>query len=319
MPSVVLLIDDSPAIHRLVAVHLRDEDVELLSAFDSTSGCALAKQRTPDVILLDVRLPDIDGYQTCRLLKSEATTGQIPIVFLTASDSVEEKIRGLDLGASDYITKPFDVAELKARLRVALRTKRLMDLLAERANIDALTALPNRASFEARKRQERALAIRHRRPLACLMADIDHFKQINDCYGHLCGDEVLRRVAQAIQDECRDEDVPCRYGGEEFAILTPGVDAARAAALAERIRARIAALEIPWREHLIRLTCSLGVADLATSGEVSLIEAADRALYAAKHAGRNRIVVATGTSGRKAASKRPASRGRKPARPATAS
>src|SRR5688500_2135270 len=224
MRQKLLVIDDSMPIHMLVRARLNDEPIEMLSAYDGESGLTMAGEQLPDLILLDVDMPHPDGFEVCRRLKAEPRTNIIPVVFLTAASSTEEKIRGLNLGAVDYVTKPFEPAELRARVRASLRTKYLMDLLAKRAQIDGLTGLFNRAFFEHRLLAEMAQSRRVGRALACIMADVDHFKSINDQFGHPMGDEVLRAVANLFLEQCRTEDIVCRYGGEEFVVLMPGVD-----------------------------------------------------------------------------------------------
>jgi len=213
-------------------------------------------------------------------------------VFLTGATSSEEKIKGLDLGAIDYITKPFDPAELRARVRASLRTKFLLDLLAKKAQIDGLTGLWNRGHFDQRLSSEIALARRTGHPLACVMVDVDHFKQINDNHGHPTGDEVIRRVGQILCDCVRIEDVVCRYGGEEFAILMPNTTAERAAAVAQRMRRAIADGPMTIKQHTLNVTASFGVAAVASQHD-SPVAHADQALYNAKRNGRNRVEVAT--------------------------
>lgn len=287
----VLLIDDSRSIHRLVAFQLAEEAVDLVGAFSAADGLKLAAELLPDVILLDVALPDLNGFQTCRQLQLNPATNSIPVIFLTAQDAVEDKARGLDFGATDYITKPFEPAELRARVRASLRTKRLLDLLARKAQIDGLTGLWNRPHFDQRLMQEVSLRARVPSPLSCIFLDIDHFKLINDRFGHSRGDDVLRLVAQCISDCCRAEDVVSRYGGEEFGVLSPGVDAAGAVFLAERIRRDIAALQVTFDHQPVTITASLGVADISQANPNLLVERADAALYEAKHSGRDCVRV----------------------------
>ena len=282
--QTVLVIDDSTLIHSLVKARLDDEPVEVHFAESAKEGIAKAASLDPDLILLDVDMPEMDGFEACRRLKADPATSAIPVVFLSGASTAQQKVQGLDLGAVDYVTKPFDPAELRARVRAALRTKYLMDLLAKRAMIDGLTGLWNRACFEQRLASELSLTRRTSRPLACAMLDLDHFKQINDTHGHPFGDEVLRGVAQVIQDACRAEDVPCRYGGEEFVLLLPNCPIDEAREVIDRLRSTIQADE----------TCSAGIAtwDGHETPE-ALVRRADTALYAAKREGRNRSVLAS--------------------------
>jgi diguanylate cyclase (GGDEF)-like protein len=298
LPRKLLIIDDAQVMHALVRTRLRDEDLEFHSAFDGKSGLELAAHVNPDVILLDIEMPDTDGYEVCRRLKTSPETSNVPIIFLSGLTSTEEKIKGLNLGAVDYVTKPFDPAELKARVRASLRTKYLMDLLARKAMIDGLTGLWNRPFFEQRLAAEMARSRRHDDPVACIMADVDHFKAVNDKYGHSVGDEVLRRIAATLTSTVRAEDIVCRFGGEEFAILATNGTAAEVCVLAERVRRHVEEDRITIRGAVIQVTCSFGVADIADAAQTPLVEAADLALYQAKAMGRNQVLkYSPGTAG----------------------
>jgi diguanylate cyclase (GGDEF)-like protein len=292
MPQKVLLIDDAKMIHTLVRARLVGEAIELHSSYSGEEGLKVADSLLPDLILLDVEMPHPDGFEVCRRLKAAPQTMDIPIVFLTGASTTREKIRGLELGAVDYVTKPFDPAELRVRVRGALRTKYLLDLLSKKARIDGLTALWNRAYFDERLIQETSLSLRTHRPLSCVMLDVDHFKSINDTYGHTFGDEVLKRIAQCLTEVARVEDIVCRWGGEEFAILCPSTDVAGAKSLADRMRQLIIAQEITHHSGIVKVTASFGVAEAANAPS-SLLESTDRALYTAKHGGRDRVVVAS--------------------------
>lgn len=289
MSQKVLIIDDAEAVHRLVKARLSDERLEVHSAFDSESGLKAASAVQPDLILLDVNLGPADGFRVCRDLKADPMTMAIPLIFLTAATDTEHKIRGLELGAVDYITKPFDAAELRARVRATLRTKYLMDLLEKRAMIDGLTGLWNRACFERRLPAEISLARRAEHPLSCVVLDVDHFKSVNDRFGHRCGDAVLAGVANLMSSRCRAEDAACRYGGEEFVMLLPNTGPAGAAVLAEDLRKSIEQNSFAHDGQSVRVTCSMGVAG-GIGADMTLFERADKALYQAKSAGRNNVV-----------------------------
>lgn len=289
MNSRVLLIDDNVAVHRLVEVWLRSLDVEFSAVSGDEESVQTVQNWKPDVILLDINLDGSDGFELCRRLKDQPAIANTPIVFLTAESRVEEKVRGLDLGATDYITKPFHPAELQARVRVALRTKYLMDLLSDRAQIDGLTGLHNHAFMDERLQSEISQSKRYGLPLSCILMDIDHFKKVNDTFGHTVGDEVLRHAASALTRRCRREDIVCRWGGEEFAILTPNVGLSGAITLAEDLRQLMATLEIKHAGKTIPITCSFGVAEYVTDEKLPLAERADEALYFAKRTGRNRV------------------------------
>ena len=286
----VLVIDDSEMIHKLVRARLEDEPVEVHCAGSAEVGMAAAHALAPDLILLDVDMPGCDGFEACRRFKADPATASVPVIFLTGVSTPEQKVHGLDLGAVDYVTKPFDPAELRARVRAALRTRYLMELLAKRAMIDGLTGLWNRACFEQRLESELSLCRRSQRPLACALLDIDHFKKVNDGYGHPFGDEVLRGVAQLLQDSARSEDMVCRYGGEEFVLLLPNTRSSEAIALADRMREAVAAQAFSCRRTTVNVTCSIGLADNLDGRDARMVEIADKALYRAKQTGRNRSI-----------------------------
>jgi len=289
MQQQLLLIDDSKHIHPLIKALLSDEQLEIHSAYDAEFGLSLVKSLRPDLILMDVDMPGINGFEACRRLKSDPDNASIPLIFLTSCGSIEEKVRGLELGAVDYVTKPCNRAELQARVRASLRMSHLIRLLEEKALIDALTGLGNRAMFEQRLGAEIALRIRSSAPLACILLDLDKFKSINDSFGHPFGDFVLRKVASIISEHCRTEDVGCRLGGEEFAVLAPHTNAEQAATLAERMRLAIAKTAFVHGGKSVSVTCSFGVVDAGDPYDRSLLERADAALYASKQQGRNRV------------------------------
>jgi two-component system, cell cycle response regulator len=298
MTQTVLAIDDSPEIHQLLKVRLKNLDVELAHADCGFDGFDQAMASNPDLILLDVMMPDASGFDICRKLKATSETRNIPVIFLTGASDVEQKVLGFDVGAVDYIQKPFDSAELNARVRAALRTKRFQDRLAQRAMIDGLTGLWNRAHFDQRMHEEVAAAARYDRPMSLIMMDVDKFKNLNDNHGHPFGDEVLQAVGDVLQDSARTSDWPCRYGGEEFGLILRETDLDGAIVMAERVREELESLQLRNKAQLVPVTASFGVVastlcmnpcDLSTKW---IIESADRALYAAKESGRNRVCTA---------------------------
>ncbi|MCY2930672.1 MAG: diguanylate cyclase [Planctomycetota bacterium] len=283
-----LIIDDSPDALAVAKARLAKENLDIVCAAGGQEGLATARRERPDLILLDLDMPDMSGFDVCRALKADAALCMIPVIFLTGSGSTADKVKGLDLGAVDYVTKPFDAVELKARVRAALRTKHLQDLLAKYAQVDPLTELWNRRALEERLRQEWARLQRYGGALALLMADLDHFKAVNDTYGHPAGDQVLRDTAAILVSQCRESDLPARYGGEEFVVVLPTHCAQDAAALAERCRRKIETARVQASGAEIHVTASFGVADsIGLSTPEDLIRAADEALYLAKSDGRN--------------------------------
>lgn len=298
-PQTVLIVDDEPGNVQALAKLIKDENrVQVANNGEKALAIATGDQG-PDLILLDIQMPDMDGYEVCRRLKEEPQTAAIPVIFVTARDSAADEERGLLLGAVDYIAKPFHPPIVRARVRTHLDLKRKTDLLERIAWIDGLTDIPNRRYFDDQLDKERRRAQREGHPLAVIMMDVDHFKAFNDHYGHGAGDTCLQQVAQVLRGATgRAADLVARYGGEEFVALLPGTDAAGAAEVAERLRAGVEGLAIPHAHSSTAsvVTLSLGVAELAPdageAGASQLLLRGDEALYKAKKAGRNRIAVA---------------------------
>ena len=289
----VLVVDDSPEALAIAQARLAKEELEIQCAAGGQAGLDAARSFRPDLVLLDVDMPDLSGFDVCRAMKADPELCMIPVIFLSGFDSSQDRVEGLDIGAVDYVAKPFDAFELRARVRAALRTKRLQDLLVERAHVDPLTELPNRRALDDCLLREWARAQRQGKGLSVVMADLDRFKLINDTHGHPAGDQVLRMAARIIAAQCRQSALPARYGGEEFAIVVPEEPADAAALLAERCRDEIARARIAIDGQAVGVTASFGVADSrwAASPE-SLVELADANLYLAKQAGRNTVVSA---------------------------
>lgn len=291
----VLIIDDSVDIHRLLKIRLRDQNIDILTASTAAEGRGIAREALPELILLDIDLPDQSGFELLAELKGDPHTHDLAVIFISGSVGSEEKVRGFDLGAVDYVTKPFDMAELRARVCSALRTHSLVRMLAQRAHLDGLTGLWNRSHLDVRLRECVDAARRHNRPLSLVMVDVDHFKRLNDNYGHPFGDRVLQEVAHMLEEIARSEDIVCRYGGEEFAIILSETDQQEAAAVAERFRTRLDGHIWPQHEDL-RVTASFGVSSLslvAIKSPEGLLNSTDTALYEAKRTGRDHVVIAT--------------------------
>jgi two-component system, cell cycle response regulator len=286
----ILIIDDNQDDLAVAKARLARECPEIVCANGGLPGLEAARCERPDLILLDLDMPDLCGFDVCRALKADPDLCMIPVLFLSGTGAADEKVKGLDLGAVDYVTKPFDAFELRARVRAALRTKHLQDLLIEHAHIDPLTGLPNRRALKERLAREWARIQRHDGALSFIMADIDHFKRVNDAHGHHIGDKVLQQVANAIAESCRQIDLPSRFGGEEFAIVVPGESVSGAVHLAERCRAAVENVALTAGAEVLRPTASFGVADAAGANSPDeLVQNADEALYRAKAAGRNRV------------------------------
>ena len=294
MSQRVLIVDDTRNIHALIRARLAGEAVELHSAYTSNDALTMAGTILPDLILLDVDMPEVDGFELCRRFKANPVTMNIPIVFLTGAGSTEVKLRGLELGAVDYVTKPFEPAELRARVRAALRLKYLLDLLNKKAMIDGLTGLWNRTYFDQTLAAQSSLARRSGQACSVVICDLDHFKTINDRCGHLTGDEALRIVAACMQATCRIEDVVCRFGGEEFVWVQMNAPPSVMIERAEKLREKIAHHHISYDGRPVGpVTLSIGIAFFPYHGITAdaVLLSADTALYRAKQLGRNRVVM----------------------------
>jgi diguanylate cyclase (GGDEF)-like protein len=296
----VLLIDDDPAVETLVEEALAPRIADgVLAARLPGDGIRMALEHRPGVILLDVNMPSMDGFKVCRLLKENALTRDVPVLFLTVDKNVVHLARAFDCGAADYIRKPVNPIELQARVRVALRDKQLVDLLREQARIDALTGLMNRAALEDALAAAAASHERTGSPASLLMLDVDHFKRINDTWGHGAGDELLRAIGRSVRGCCRPYDTPCRFGGDEFAVVFGQVDGSDARRATERMLEELRRLEVNTSAGALEFTLSAGLATSADFGgpfqPPQLFEAADAALYAAKSGGRDRLVLARGS------------------------
>jgi len=297
----VLVVDDSEDVHRLLQARLRQESIDLFAALDGRTALETAAASKPSLILLDLDMPDMDGFEVLRHLKETSATRDIPVIVLSGLHSPADKVVAFDLGAVDYVTKPFDLMELRVRLRSAIRMSDLIEMLGRLAHIDGLTGLWNRAHFDDRWAASISENHRSGRPLSIALFDLDHFKSLNDTYGHPAGDAALQGFAKLIKRECRQSDIPCRYGGEEFALIMPGTNPEDAATVCERIRGELAAMN--WPGHPERkITVSIGIAGAHEATEVTpelWLESADKALYRAKKSGRDRVVttnIASGTT-----------------------
>lgn len=305
---MIIFADDEEINRKLIERRLSRAGYQVITAVNGQEAVEQTRLLAPDLVVLDLMMPIMDGKQACRLIKEDQATRDVPVIILSARDETEIKVQCLDLGANDYISKPFRTEELIARIGVALRLSReRKDLRASAAEAhaqaqaahektlsDALTKLLNRHGLQHALSREFAAARRYQRPLACLMIDLDHFKNINDTLGHPTGDLALVQVAGVLQETVRASDLVCRYGGEEFLALLPETGMPGAQTLAEKVRAAVVNRSFGDESQNFPLTLSIGVAELRQeeSGH-DMIARADAALYRAKQTGRNRIEVAT--------------------------
>jgi two-component system cell cycle response regulator len=303
----ILVVDDHEDNIELLRARLEARGYEVFGANDGQAALDQVETVRPDLILLDVMMPRMDGMEVVRRLKANKNLPFIPVIMQTALDSTENKVEGLDAGADDYITKPINFAELEARVNSLLRIKKLQSDLAAREQelselndrlrqislTDGLTQIENRRSLEERLHDMWQHSVRLHEPIALIMCDIDKFKSVNDTYGHQAGDSVLKEVAQLLKGEAREIDRVGRYGGEEFLLILSGTVLDAAVTFAERLREKVEAHTFSYSGGTLRRTMSCGVAASPhprVKDQEALLRAADDALYVAKETGRNRVV-----------------------------
>jgi diguanylate cyclase (GGDEF)-like protein len=296
----VLVADDDPVSRRLLQMSLMNAGYEVIASSNGTEALHLLEQKdAPELAVLDWMMPEMDGVEVCRIIRATAREPYVYILLLTARGHQTEIVQGLEAGADDYLTKPFDLHELKARLRTGERIVELQkelinarEQLRVQATHDSLTGLLNRPAILTVLDKELARSRRSGKPVAVMMVDIDNFKDVNDAHGHHAGDIVLRETARKMLAVVRPYDSIGRYGGEEFVIIAPGCDMEVLSALAQRIRQCVSSEVIQAGSVSIQITLSIGVAAACEDPQLTqLLRAADEALYVAKKEGRNRVVV----------------------------
>lgn len=290
----VLIVDDTIANIKLLGATLGAE-YEVLIATNGSDALELVQEELPDIILLDIMMPEMDGYTVCRKLKADSRTQSIPVIFITAMNDEENEAKGLEIGAIDYITKPFSHPIVKARVKNHLELKKYRDYLERLSMIDGLTGIPNRRRFDEYLEQEWKRGSRLCSQMSLIIMDIDLFKAFNDHYGHIEGDRCLQLVAQALSESLqRPADIVARYGGEEFVSVLPETDSEGALFLANRFMESVRRLEIKHAYSSVSeyVTISCGVLTVIPCREKSVeaqIKRVDELLYEAKQAGRNQI------------------------------
>jgi diguanylate cyclase (GGDEF)-like protein len=291
-PMRVLAAEDNPVFQSMLRTLLRKWGYEAIIAQDGDEAWRILEAPDPPrLAVLDWMMPGMDGVQVCQRLRTSRRDTYTYVLLLTARTESEDLVAGMDAGADDYLTKPFNAQELRVRLRAGRRILDLQDALRRQASHDGLTGLLNRNTVLAKLHEEIARQQRESRPLSLLMIDLDRFKSINDTYGHQAGDAVLRQSAARMTAAARRYDAIGRYGGEEFLVVLPGCDLAAAVSQAERLREAIASTPMVLPERELAVTCSIGVASASGLGAEALIRHADQALYEAKANGRNRVEI----------------------------
>jgi two-component system, cell cycle response regulator len=295
----VLVVEDERDIREIVTRLVSGMGYEVAVAMDGIGAMQCLQEQRPDIVLLDIMMPEMDGFEFCRQVQADVSFHDLHIIITSAKDAPQDKVKGLELGAADYLTKPFSLTELKARIQVGERLVRYRKMLQEQqarlehlAREDELTGLCNRRYFEECAAEEWLRANRYDRPLAIVLGDVDNFKRVNDRYGHGTGDVVLKQVAQLQLQHCRNSDTVARYGGEEFGILLSETKLEEAQHVAERLREEVGNLKFTHSSGTFGVTISYGVAafqDGEPRALAELIEQADKGLYEAKRKGRNRV------------------------------
>ena len=292
----ILVVDDVPANVEILSFHLEDEGYEVIEAQsgEQALGILQSTEKEIDLILLDVMMPVMSGLDVLAQVKRNPETDNIPVILVTANADDQNVAEGLDMGAFDYIIKPYSLVVLLARVRAALREKERQDLLEKWATTDPLTELYNRRHFFDLADRELERSRRLKSELSFIMLDIDFFKQVNDKYGHLTGDNALILLSGILKDALRKVDFCCRFGGEEFVLCLPDTPSQGAWEVAERIRTQVACTPLPTQNNQeIYIQVSLGIASSKREHSVEVIlKRADEALYQAKESGRNQTKVA---------------------------
>jgi two-component system cell cycle response regulator len=300
-PAKILVVDDDASLKQAAVDTLEGLGYSIETAADGVEAIEKVRADPPDLMILDVMMPKMNGLEVCRIVKSFAAESFIPIILVTVKSDIDSKVTGLKVGADDYLTKPYNPLELRARVLSMLRIKAIQDKIdGKRRELeglsvtDDLTGLHNHRALQQRLRDEFLRAQRYNDPLSLLMIDIDNFKLVNDEHGHLFGDHVLRELAKVLTDAVRETDFLARFGGEEFLVLLPQTHFSGSLPVAERIWRNVAQQEFSDGKLATRITVSVGVSFFPNKNVASvdeLVANSDQALYQAKHEGRNRICI----------------------------
>lgn len=297
MKSTILIVDDIPKNLQVIGSHLGHEDFELIMATSGEAALEVLEEDIPDLILLDINLTGIDGIETCKKIKEDEKLQNIPIIFLTAKTDIDDIVLGFEVGAVDYVTKPFNKSELKARIYTHLELHHLRQELIEKnrelevlSRTDPLTKLNNRRSMMEFLNYEAGRIDRGTDPAGVILMDIDDFKSFNDTYGHEAGDEILKKVSQCLTESVRKSDKVARWGGEEFLVVLPETSISGTEDVAEKIRKNIEETELVYKEQKLNITITAGCSTLIDENIDRSINYADEKLYIGKEQGKNRVI-----------------------------
>ena len=287
----VMIVDDTRPNVLVLQQALNSIGYNISVAFDGEMALDLIPKTKPDLILLDVMMPGVNGFEVCKLLKKDPTVKDIPVIFITAMGMPKDVLEGFEAGAVDYITKPFNLQEVCARVKTHLTLSAAIKKLIQDSETDSLTGLFNRRTFMKKVENEAMRFKRNKKPFSLLFADIDFFKKINDTYGHAAGDEILIYISNILNTEKREIDQVARWGGEEFLILLPETNLEGAILQGNKVRELISAKPIIHEGQEIQITMSFGVSEYSKDTNIEkTIDQADQRLYLAKNSGRNKVV-----------------------------
>lgn len=291
-PLTVLVIEDHPDQRDLLAIVLQREGYRVITAANGVEALEKLESEPIQIALSDIMMPKMDGFELIKRIRGNASFKSIYLILITARIQEGDRVRGLDLGADDYITKPFSFSELLARVRVGSRLVQYQQHLEYQTQVDSLTGLFNRRAFEKKIQEEFDRSLRYHNPFSLLILDVDNFKTINDTYGHHGGDAVLVKISETLRDKTRKSDFPSRYGGEEFVLILPETDQDNAVQVAGKIHEAIRTHAFGTSSQPFSLTVSIGVSSTSSqfySDWRQMLKDADQALYVAKNSGKDRI------------------------------